>query len=296
MSVNALREFRRKFRIDARADLRDVSVAVNSIYQAFAIASGHLEHIDPGSDSGLGFRLHTLINLLGRNFEHAQAMLVSLATGSPASSEALARIVVEGSVNLTYLAVRGHSGTHIHFFREWLQGHRKKLAAWRTEVEGMPDASWVLSMIAERNQLVDSLTAYVDRLEEHLGLQGVADVPDWPKSLFMRFEALGRQADYYTSYHRLSGASHITAEDTLGYLISLEMPDATKRQLGVEAWAYSTMMTRIAATFFVDAAAACVISNGRTDNEDLKECKLTLAKAAEEVSTKAGVPKGRADA
>lgn len=296
MSAKAIPKFRRRFRIDSRADLSDVSVAVESIYQAFSIASAHLERIDPGSDSSLGFRLHALVNLLGRNFEHAQGMLVALATGSPTSSEALARIVVEGSVNLTYLAVRGHSGTLIRFFREWLQEHRKKLASWRTEVEGRPHASWVLPMIAERNELVEGLVAYVDRVEEHLGLRGATDVPDWPKSLFMRFEALGRQADYYTSYHRLSGASHITAEDTLGWLISLEMPDEKKRQLGVEAWAYSTMMTRIAATFFVDAAAACVIANGRADNEDLKACKTALVKAAEEVSTKAGIPKGRTNA
>ncbi len=296
MTVQAISEFRRRFRIDARADLRDISVAVEAIYKSFKIASDHLEHIKPGSDSSLGFRLHTLVNLLGRNFEHAQAMLVALATGSPASSEALARIVVEGSVNLTYLAVQGHSGTLIRFFREWLHEHRKKLTAWRTEVEGRPHASWVLPMIAERTGLVDALQSYVDGLEEHLGLKGAEGTPDWPKSLFARFEALGRQADYYTSYHRLSGASHITAEDTLSWLVSLDMPDEKKQQIGVEAWAYSTMMTRIAATFFVDAAAACVIANGRTANDDLKGCKHALAKAAEEVSTRAGVPRRSADA
>jgi hypothetical protein len=288
--TKAVSEFRRQFRIDEAADLGDVSVAVESIYRAFEIASGHLKQIDPGADSSLGFRLHTLNNLLGRNLEHAQAMLVALATGSPASAEALARIVVEGSVNLTYLSKCNHSGTFIRFFRQWLQGHRSKLAAWKAEVEGNPHSSRVLPMIATRSELVDRFTDFVDDLEMHLALKEAKDIPDWPTSLFTRFEALGRQGDYYTSYHRLSGASHITAEDTLAWLIALDFSDEKRHQLGIEAWAYSTMMTRIAATFFVDAAAACVIANGRTNNDDLLNCKRELSKAAVELSGKAGVP------
>ncbi len=292
MAVQPISEFRKRFRIDARADLRDVSVAIESTYKAFTVASEYLEKIEPGIDGSLGLRVHTLVNLLGRNFEHVQAMLVALATGSPASSEALARIVVEGSVNLTYLAIKGNSGTLILFFREWLQEHQKKLSAWKAEVTGKPHGSWVLPMIAERSQLVDGFVSYVDDVEKHLGLKGETDSSIWPKSLFARFEALRRQADYYTTYHRLSGASHITAEDTLNWLVSLEMPDEVKRRVGVEAWAYSTMMTRIAATFFVDAAAACLIANGRATNDDLKDCKLALARAAEDVSVQAGVPQG----
>ena len=296
MPAPLISKFRKRFRIDSRADLRDVAIAVDAIYKAFTVASEYLENIEPGSDSRLGYRLHTLLNLLGRVFEHAQGMLVALATGSPSSSEALGRIVVEGSVNLAYLAAQGGTGTIIRFFRDWLQEHRKRLAAWKTEVQGKPYAARVLSMISEREQMVDGLVAYVDAVETQLGLQGSADGADWPKSLFARFEALGRQSDYYESYHRLSGASHLTAEDTLTWLVSLEMPDEKKQKVGVEAWAYSTMMTRIAATFFIDAAAACVIAHGRTENDDLMACKLSLTKAVMEISKKAGVPDGRADA
>lgn len=296
MSPQAISKFRHQFYIDACADLHDVSVAVEAIYQAFEIASGHLEHIDPGANSSLGFRLRALINLLGRNFEQTQAMLVALATGSPASAEALGRIVVEGSVNLTYLAKCDHSGTYIRFFRQWLQGHRNKLASWRAGVEGGPHSSRVLPMINVRRELVDRLTRYVDDLEMFLALKGVKDIPDWPAKLFTRFEALGRQEDYYTSYHRLSGASHITAEDTLTWLISLDLSDEKRSQLGIEARAYSTMMTIIAATFFVDAAAACAIMNGRTNNDDLLDCKRKLFEAVVALSEKAGVPQESKDA
>ena len=116
--------FRKFFRLDPKTDLRDISIAVEAIYQANEIAMSYLGEIDPQENS-TGFRIHSLLNLLGRVFEHTQAMLVALATRSPASSEALARIVVEGSVNVSYLAAKGNAGTLIRFFRTWLREHER---------------------------------------------------------------------------------------------------------------------------------------------------------------------------
>lgn len=281
--------FRKHFRLDPKADLRDVAIAVEAIYQANDIAISYLGEIDPQENS-TGFRIHSLLNLLGRVFEHAQAMLVALATRSPASSEALARIVVEGSVNVTYLAVRGNAATLIRFFRAWLREHDRKLTEWKGEVAGETYGARVTSMIEERQQLVTGLATYLDHVEEHCSLKDAQDVPDWPKSLFKRFEAIGRQTDYYESYHRLSGSSHVSGEDTLTWLLALDLPNEQKHQLAVEAWAYSTMMTRIASTFFIDAVAASVIAYGRKENTDLRSCKESLAKAVAEIAKQAGVP------
>ncbi|MNJ77248.1 hypothetical protein D3C77_746960 [compost metagenome] len=57
-----------------------------------------------------------------------------------------------------------------------------------------------------------------------------------------------------------------------------------------EAWAYSTMMTRIASTYFVDAAAACVIAYGRKNNDDLQQIKQSLARSVHDIAKEAGVP------
>ena len=290
-----LPEFRKSFRLDPKDDLREVAVAVEAIHQANQIVVTYLGDIEPQENS-TGLRIHSLLNLLGRVFEHAQAMLVALATRSPASSEALARIVVEGSVNVTYLASKGNAATLVRFFRAWLREHERKLSEWKAEIATEPYAPRVNSMIEERQQLVLGLSAYVDQVEEHCSLKVVQDVPDWPKSLFKRFEALGRQTDYYESYHRLSGSSHISGEDTLTWLLALDLPADKRHQLAVEAWAYSTMMTRIACTFFVDAAASSVIAYGRLGNDDLRACKDSLAKAVGEIAKQAGVPTGRTDA
>lgn len=282
-----LSTFRKSFRLDPKADLRDVAIAVEAIYQANEAAMSYLGEIDPQENS-TGFRIHSLLNLLGRIFEHAQAMLVALATGSPASSEALARIVVEGSVNVAYLAAKGNAATLIRFFRAWLREHARKLSEWKAEIANEPYGARVTSMIEERQQLVVGLMTYLDQVEEDCSLKNVQDVPDWPNSLFKRFEALGRQTDYYESYHRLSGSSHISGEDTLTWL-ALDLPQEWRRQLAVEAWAYSTMMTRIACTFFIDAVASSVIAYGRLENSDLHVCKDSLAKAVAEIAKQAGV-------
>lgn len=281
--------FRKSFRLDPKADLRDVAIAVEAIYQANEIAVSYLGNIDPQENS-TGFRIHSLLNLLGRVFEHAQAMLVALATRSPASSEALARIVVEGSVNVAYLAVKGNAATLIRFFRAWLREHERKLSEWKSEIANEPYGARVTSMIEERLQLVAGLTTYLDRVEDNCSLKNVEAIPDWPKSLFKRFEALGRQTDYCESYHRLSGSSHISGEDTLTWLLALDLPAEKRHQIAVEAWAYSTMMSRIACTFFIDAVAASVIAYGRAENSDLQACKKSLAKAVAEIAKQAGVP------
>lgn len=281
--------FRKTFKIDRKADLRNVAVAIDAIYTANEIANSYLGDIDP-KDNSTGFRIHSLLNLLGRIFEHSQAMLVSLSTGSPASAEALARIVVEGSVNIMYLATLGDSGTLLQFFRSWLGEHDRKLTEWKLKIQGEDHAARVSAMIEERRQVVTAMQDFVLQNEIQCGIDTSASSTEWPKSLFKRFEALGRETDYYTSYHRLSGASHITGEDTLTWLMSLNMPDELRHRVGKEAWGYSIMMARIASTFFVDAVAACVISHGRSKNDDLLDCKRALEKAVREVAHEAGVP------
>jgi len=197
---------------------------------------------------------------------------------------------VEGSVNVMYLASLGDSGTLIQFFRSWLGEHERKVTEWQQKIQGEEGASKIAAMIDERKHLITELQEFVSQNEIQCGIDVSASSAKWPKKLFERFEALGRETDYYTSYHRLSGASHITGEDTLTWLMSLNMPDELRHRVGKEAWGYSIMMARISSTFFVDAVAACVISHGRTMNDDLLNCRRELEKAANEIAREAGVP------
>jgi hypothetical protein len=144
-------------------------------------------------------------------------------------------------------------------------------------------------MIEERRKVVVALDRFIAQVETHCSIAATA-TKDWPKSIFERFEALGRQTDYYQSYHRLCGPSHVTGEDTLMWMFALQMPDQYLQRLGAEAWAYSIMMSRIASTFFVDAVAACVIGHGRSENEDIATCNRSLWRSVREIAKAAGVP------
>ena len=61
-------KFRKTFKIDSKADLTEVAVAVNAIYEADKIAMAYLGNIEP-KDGSDGFRIHSLLNLLGRIFD-----------------------------------------------------------------------------------------------------------------------------------------------------------------------------------------------------------------------------------
>jgi hypothetical protein len=282
-------KFRKTFRIDRGADLQHAAVAIEAIHSAAEIGFGYLENIEPKNEA-TGFRLRSLHNLLARVFEHAQAMLVALSTGSAASSEVLARIVVEGSINIMYLATFGDAATIVKFFRHWIKEHDKKLSQWSAELVGESYARSVQAMIEERRKVVVVLDQFIAHVEKQCSIGGTAATAEWPNTIFKRFEALGRQTDYYESYHRLSGATHVSGEDTLTWLLARQMPPEQMQRMGAEAWAYSTMMTRIASTFFVDAVAACVIAHGRSDNNDIATCARSLWKSVGEIGRAAGVP------
>lgn len=59
-----LPKFRKSFRLDPKADLRDIAIAVEAIYQVNDITVAYLGEIDP-QDNSTGFRIHSLLNLLG---------------------------------------------------------------------------------------------------------------------------------------------------------------------------------------------------------------------------------------
>jgi hypothetical protein len=289
MKKDYLKEFRNNFKIAKTADLQHVAVAVHSIYEAQSIGMEYLENFD-SQDGHAGLRIHTFINLASRIFEHAQAMLVAITTGSPASSEALGRIVVEGSINLMYLTVLGDASTVIGFFQAWVDSHEKKLKDWKAEVPPSDSSKRICALIEARQEAVDIYKGFIESLKRDSGISASDKPYIWPTKLFDRFNRLGRRTDYYESYHRLSGSSHISGEDTMNWLMSIKVDVKLQQKMGAEAWAYSIMMSRFAAMFFVDSIAACLITHGRSENDDLTKLRHNLADAIEKISRAAGVP------
>lgn len=284
-----VKSFRKTFKIDKNASLNESEVAIDSTAKAYKTFNEFIDEVAPTSAED-GFRIRSLANLVARVYEHVQGMLVAISTGSPSSAEALGRVIVEGSINIIYLAKEGDAGTLIKYFESWLKEHDRKLDEWKEKIQKEPHADIVSEMIEKRRKVVHTLTGFVREVELQCAIDLPSSKSDWPKSLYKRFEVLGRETDYYESYHRLSGSSHLTGEDTLMWFMFRLASAEQALKAGKEAWAYSIMMTRIAGVFFIDAIIACAEAYGRTDNADLDKYRLNLRVAVQEIARRAGVP------
>lgn len=270
----------------------EIEAAVDCVSEANEIAYLFLANIDNKTDKD-GFVVLTHINLIGRIFEHVGGMLACIATQCPTSSEALGRVVVEGSVNLMHMSRFGHEKAIVAFFESWINEHERKLDEWEETIRDKENSISVAAQINQRKKLVgyyrNCINSFVDKF--------CVDRKDfssiWPKSLFKRFKNLDREEFYYAHYHRLSGANHITAEDTISWLISLNFDHKQKQDVAYEAVSYSIMMTRLSSIFFIDAVAVCCISHGLKSKTKLNrffELKEEIAVSANEIAEAAGVP------
>lgn len=288
MTHKNIDDFRAAFKIDDSLDLGEIAPLVEAVNDALREAYAAAFGVDWPTPA-VGLRAQTLINLLSRTCEHAQAMLVASVTGSPASSEVLGRTVIEGSINVAYLASKGNGGMLLNFLQSWVTEHKKKLTDWRQLIAGhAPDD--VLKRIDYRQEMLDPLTDYVDGVEAFCGLSAERASSPWPKQLLQRFQALGREQDYFECYHRLSGACHLTSEDTINYLIAQQVDAELQVAAAKEAWAYSKMMTMFSTLFFVDAALACAESFQGT-LPSLNKHRLRITEEIVKIGPAAGVPK-----
>lgn len=288
--MTRINAFRKHFGLANTVELEPIAIAIDATNQSYETAYGFLGDFDSEIPSD-GMRIHSFRNLLSRIQEQLHGMLVAIATGSPTSAETLGRTVVEGSINLMYLSAKGDGGTLIAYFRSWLNEHQRKLTEWKAKIATRPYVREVSDMIAVRQGTISDLAGTLQTMEMSwcTPASGRAPLP-WPKALYTRFASLGKEADYYETYHRLSGSSHLSGEDTLMWLITLLFVPDKMQQLAEEAVAYSLMMTYVACGFFVDACQACVMAYGREDNADLIGWRKALDVEVYKLGPAAGVP------
>jgi len=290
--MSYISDFRKFHCIDKKANLSSIQSALEGVSEANRISSDYLSSIKPVSDSE-HFQVLAYTNLIGRIYEQVEGMLVSIATNCPTSSEALGRVVIEGSINLTYMAMLGDERTLFAFFSAWVKEHQRKLDEWSESIKSKPYCEKVQPMIDERMAVLNIYNDFVRQgiTQFDVNEQDFREI--WPKSIYKRFEAVGKEQSYYENYHRLSGSSHITAEDTISWLLSLNFDDYQRVKLAEEALAYSIMMARLSSLFFIDAVAASCIHFGMRDGVELErmtELKSNITKSVQEIAKAAGVP------
>lgn len=290
--MNYISEFRKKKGFNNKLDLSTIMVALECSNKAHQLGYDYMANIVPNSNKD-SFIIHTHLNLIARIFEQIEGMLTCIATQSYASAEAIARVVEEGSINLMYMAGYGDEKTITAFMTMWRDGHIKKLESWKEEIKSKDHSEQVTFQIDERINEVNVYSKYIAQIQSDLSIKDVDLKSCWPSSISARFTSLDKTDEYYAIYHRLSGSSHLTAEDTILYLIAIQFPIEARQRIFLQATSYSVMMTRIVILTFVDAVASCSVRQGLEDEDtlnDFKILKVRLEKSIQEISNDAGVP------
>ena len=290
--MNYLAEFRKKKGLDKRTNLSNIQTALECAAEANKLSFDFIAYIDNKTEKD-GFIVHTHLNLIGRIYEQIEGMLVCIATQCFTSAEALARVVQESSINLMYMALHGDERTITAYMAKWHDEHIRKLNEWKTEVSGKEYASQITPLIDERIRAISTYAEYIELAKTNFSVDS-SDYSDlWWNSLFKRFEKLGKAGDYFSIYHRLSGSSHMTAEDTILHMMTLQYPLAARQLIAYEACSYSVMMSRIVTKSFVEAVTYCCIRHNMIEEENLNKFKSLLSRlweSAKEISNDAGVP------
>lgn len=178
-----------------------------------------------------GLVVRAFENMSDRLYEQATAMLVCLGSGWSAAAETLARTVIEGALNLCFIAAAHHEARLFAFFQQFLQEHRRQLLKWEQHeitaggTSGTPASgrtSVPLSDIAKTLSAHDQMSEFVRELARGFGFEKLEELSKhWPRRFDKRCEQISKSGDYLTSYHRLSASTHLNAEETLRWLLGL---------------------------------------------------------------------------
>jgi len=290
-------EFRKKKGLDKKLNLSTIQIALECAADANKLGYDYIANIDNKTEKD-AFIVHTHLNLIARIYEQIEGMLTCIATESYSSAEALARVVQEASINLMYMAMNGDERTITAFMAKWHDEHIRKLNDWKKEIADKDYSDQVIPLIDGRISAIHNYSEYIELAKSNFSVNENEYNDLWWNSLFKRFDALGKASDYFSIYHRLSGSSHVTAEDTILHMMTLQLPLEARQLIAFEACSYSIMMSRIVINAFIDAVAFCCIRQNLTAEDSLNEFKYLknkLGVAIQEISKDAGIPSENAE-
>ena len=290
--MNHLAEFRKKKGFDKKLNLSNIQVALECAAEANKLSYDHIAYIDNQTEKD-SFIVHTHLNLIGRIFEQLEGMLGCIATQCFTSAEALARVVHESSINLMYMSLHGDERTITAYMAKWYDEHTRKLNEWKNEISTKEYVSQIIPLIDRRISAISTYADYVELAKTNFSVSPSEYNDLWWNSLFKRFEKLGKTGDYFSIYHRLSGSSHMTAEDTILHMMTLQYPLEARQLIAYEACSYSVMMSRIVTITVVEAVTCCCIRHNMLEEENILKFKRLLSmleEATKEIAKDAGVP------
>lgn len=290
--MSEITEFIEHHGLSDTAEIGRIEFAVTIFQNFYKKVMVHMQSYEPPS------KRHELLseaytNIVGRLHEHVSGMLVCLATRNAPSAEALGRTVLETSINLNFMLKGDREKAFLGYCDAWFTSHERQLNQWLEYETTLERGIGNISKIKSRMEMLNGQKIVIDELVSTLGMNRSEKYRDaYPKSLFERFKKVGKEEQYFTSYHRLSNSSHVMAEDTISWLLGIILDDHEKLiAMSKEALEYSQMMSLIVLLTAIESIAMYAIAHNFLDCVNLvQESRSKLISEIERLSKDAGVP------
>ena len=195
-----------------------------------------------------------LLHLLHRIYEHTEGSVVAFNTGFPASSETIARVVVEGSVNVMYILAGDRVNRLESYFRNYLETTEQRADKWLRARSQLKDdeanahkssANRRLEYNKEMEALINLWSSQMDHFRSKSSLE------KWP-SVYNRFTSLGLETFYRTVYTRMCSQTHVDAEDTINYFYGVISGDTEFfNRAAIETLNFSRLLVYYGISFYI---------------------------------------------
>lgn len=191
-------------------------------------------------------------------YENTSGALTSLVTANLSSAEALCRVAIESSINLSYIAQKDTINRVFGYIKNYIEKEKKENRQWRDslrDIPNTPEKTETMQLIMDKDMVLDK---YAEILRGSFRLIGVDyDVigSDWPKSVYDRFLAVGKEVEYRTVYAALCTQVHNDAEDILNNLVSrVVLIEGIEEAIKSEQYVFAVGMTLTSIYYFIESA------------------------------------------
>lgn len=195
-----------------------------------------------------------LLSMLDRAFEHVEGSILAFITGSPASSEVIARTVVESALNIMYILDNDPINGLIQYFSSYINQERKELKRWLELTKKMNEKDSKIHHlhINQKEQALNKLEIFINNCKNQIGNNN--SICDWP-NIFTRFQILGFEIDYRTLYAAMCSQTHNDAEDLLNYFFFVASGNRKLlEQCGIETVNFSRFLMYSGIDYYLEAA------------------------------------------
>lgn len=206
-------------------------------------------------------------SMILRGFAHADAAFISLATGSVATTEVIARTVLECALNVLFILKKDRSGRLYDYLAAYVTKKHAELSRWENMLDEMPPATAEVNknQIERKREAVDHQATIAKEFADGAGITRPAE--PWPK-IGERFRVVGSELDYRVLYAAMCSQAHNDAEDLFNIFVLGAMshlnPGQVAREFEMRQKAENAFFARLLLYRSVEFLFKCVANYGES--------------------------------